>query len=79
MDQRVSLTPHASCSIGLFFNRDEFEDAIQKVTANPKFEGRFTLDSDAEDYLFSLTNGHPGGVVSLLQYIYHVRFFPPFS
>ncbi|KAL2829696.1 hypothetical protein BDW59DRAFT_32780 [Aspergillus cavernicola] len=71
MDQRVSLTPQASCSIGLFFNRDEFKDAIQKVTANPKFEGSFTLDCDAEDYLFSLTNGHPGGVVSLLQYIYH--------
>ncbi|OGM50981.1 hypothetical protein ABOM_000237 [Aspergillus bombycis] len=70
-DQRVSLTPHASCSIGLFFNRDEFKNAVQNITANPTFEGKFVLDCDAQDYLFSLTNGHPGGVVSLLQYIYN--------
>ncbi|KAL5340622.1 hypothetical protein BJX70DRAFT_102203 [Aspergillus crustosus] len=71
MDQRGSLTPHASCSIGVFFNRAEFKDAVQKVTGNPDFDEKFMLDRDAENYLFSLTNGHPGGVVSLLQYIYH--------
>ncbi|KAL4784923.1 hypothetical protein BJX76DRAFT_347377 [Aspergillus varians] len=70
-EQRVSLTPHASCLIGLFFNKDEFKDAIQNITANPQFEGSFTLDCNAKDYLFSLTNGHPGGVASLLQYIYY--------
>lgn len=86
--QRVTLAPQSSSppietlsppSIGLFFTADEFKDAVKQICADTKFEVGFTLDNDAEDYLFSLTNGHPGGVESLLNYFYHVSFSPPFS
>ncbi|KAL4737754.1 hypothetical protein BDV11DRAFT_216432 [Aspergillus similis] len=50
---------------------DEFKDAVQQICADTKFEAGFKLDDDAGDYLFSMTNGHPGGVESLLNYFYH--------
>ncbi|KAI9371775.1 hypothetical protein BJX61DRAFT_510218 [Aspergillus egyptiacus] len=71
--QRVTLTPQScasSPSIGLFFTRSEFTDAAQQLIANPSFQEKFTLSKDAQDYLFSLTNGHPGGVSAVLQYIH---------
>lgn len=83
--QRVTLTPQSLSPpiepfspppIGLFFTADEFRDAVQQICANTKFEAGFMLDSDAGDYLFSLTNGHPGGVKSLLNYFYYVCFSP---
>ncbi|RAL17123.1 uncharacterized protein BO97DRAFT_431122 [Aspergillus homomorphus CBS 101889] len=66
--QRVTLTPQShpsSPSIGLFFSRSEFTDAAQRLIANSRFQEKFTLRPDAEDYLFSLTNGHPGGLALL--------------
>ncbi|GAB1204529.1 hypothetical protein APSETT445_003185 [Aspergillus pseudonomiae] len=71
-EQRVTITPQPSSPpIGLFFTADEFRDAVQQICANPRFESGFTLDNDAQDYLFSLTNGHPGGVESLLRFFHH--------
>ncbi|KAE8399221.1 hypothetical protein BDV37DRAFT_261238 [Aspergillus pseudonomiae] len=71
-EQRVTITPQPSSPpIGLFFTADEFRDAVQQICANPRFEAGFTLDNDAQDYLFSLTNGHPGGVESLLRFFHH--------
>ncbi|KAL4921851.1 hypothetical protein BDW62DRAFT_197555 [Aspergillus aurantiobrunneus] len=55
----------------IFKPTDEFKDAVKQICADTKFEADFTLDNGAEDYLFSLTNGHPGGVESLLNYFYH--------
>ncbi|KAL2808384.1 hypothetical protein BJX63DRAFT_439458 [Aspergillus granulosus] len=55
----------------VFNPRQRIKDAIQKITADTQFKERFTLDQSAEDYLFSITNRHPGGVYSLLQYIYY--------
>lgn len=40
------------------------------MIANSRFQEKFTLRPDAEDYLFSLTNGHPGGLSSVLKYIH---------
>ncbi|KAH1426977.1 hypothetical protein KXX64_004267 [Aspergillus fumigatus] len=71
--QRVTLTPQSHPSsppIGLFFTRSEFTDAAQRLTANSRLQEKFTLRPDAEDYLFSLTNGHPGGLSSVLKYIH---------
>ncbi|KAL4792345.1 hypothetical protein BDV19DRAFT_380867 [Aspergillus venezuelensis] len=55
----------------IFKPSQRFKDAVKQICADTKFEVGFTLDNDAEDYLFSLTNGHPGGVESLLNYFYH--------
>ncbi|KAF5859922.1 hypothetical protein ETB97_002236 [Aspergillus alliaceus] len=71
--QRVTLTPQSRPSsppISLFFTRSEFTDAAQRLIANSRFQEKFTLRPDAEDYLFSLTNGHPGGLSSVLKYIH---------
>jgi len=65
---RVSLTPsilQGSPSIGLFYSREEF-DSVLEIARNNR--GRpLLLDPDATDYVFSLTNGHPGAVTSVLQ------------
>ncbi|KAL4942456.1 hypothetical protein BDV06DRAFT_211805 [Aspergillus oleicola] len=69
----VTLTPQSRLSspqIGLFFTRSEFTDAAQQLIANSRFQEKFTLLPDAEDYLFLLTNGHPGGLSSVLMYIH---------
>ncbi|RHZ73855.1 hypothetical protein CDV55_107981 [Aspergillus turcosus] len=71
--QRVTLTPQSRPSsppIGLFFTRSEFTNAAQRLIENSRFQEKFTLRPDAEDYLFSLTNGHPGGLSSVLKYIH---------
>ena len=76
--QRVTLTPQSGPSsppIGLFFTRSEFADAAQRLIANSRFQEKFTLRPDAEDYLHSLTDGHPGGLSSVLKYIHDVSFF----
>lgn len=75
--QCVTLTPQShrsSPQIGLFFTRTEFPDAAQRLIANTFFQEKFTLSADAEEYLFSLTNGHPGGLNSVLRYIHNVSF-----
>ena len=39
-----------------------------------KFEEQFTLDEETASYIFSFTNGHPGGVSSVMEYIHDVCF-----
>ncbi|KAL2852518.1 hypothetical protein BJY01DRAFT_91992 [Aspergillus pseudoustus] len=69
--QRISLTPHEHCDIGLCFNKNEFVDAIQKICQDHNtFHYGFGLNATATEYLFTLTNGHPGGLRSLLEYIF---------
>lgn len=73
LEQRVSLT--VSCKPGapdvcLFYDSDEFNDVVGRYCKMPTIE--FTLDTDVRDYLFSLTNGHPGMVYSVLGYIRRV-------
>ncbi|KAL4784280.1 hypothetical protein BJX76DRAFT_347964 [Aspergillus varians] len=48
------------------YGKDEFKDAVQQICADTKFEA---------GYLFSLTNGHPGGV-EYLEPIPIYRSFP---
>jgi hypothetical protein len=71
--QRISLTPSAepgSPPIGLFYNKDEFEAVVTKLCSG-ELE-KHTIDRDARNYIFNLTNGHPGAVTSILSYLFRV-------
>lgn len=72
--QRVSLTPsteNGAPQIGLFYTRDEFEEVFANLCDN-EF-GNFLVEPHARNYIFDLTNGHPGAVVSLAYLIFQVR------
>lgn len=68
--QRVSLVPSTS-PIGLFYTEAEFLDVIVRQSQVPG-RSKFSLDDDAQAYIYSITNGHPGAVKGLLDYIYEV-------
>ncbi|EED23457.1 conserved hypothetical protein [Talaromyces stipitatus ATCC 10500] len=72
--QRISLTPSGelgSPPIGLFYNRDEFEIVVTKLCSSDPVE-KYSVDNDARDYIFNLTNGHPGAVSSIVYYLFQV-------
>lgn len=58
--------------VHLFYNEEEFKDAIQKCCSGPW--STFDMDPEACDYLYFMTNGHPGAVSSLVSYVNRVRF-----
>jgi hypothetical protein len=71
--QRISITPSPfveNGSVCLFYNREEFEDVISRKCANPTC--KFTLDPAATEYLYSITNGHPGATDALLWFLVKV-------
>ena len=71
--QRVSIirSPVTDApDICLFYNETEFEDVVKRYCMNPTT--RLSLDNAAWTYLFSITNGHPGAVISMLSYIFKV-------
>jgi len=37
-----------------------------------QFEGRFNFDESALEYVFALSNGHPGAVTSVVDVLYEV-------
>jgi hypothetical protein len=70
--QRVSLTPSVepgSPPIGLFYNKDEFEAVVTKLCSSKPIE-KYRVDRDARNYIFNLTNGHPGAVNSIVDYLF---------
>lgn len=71
--QRVSIlvseTP-GSPRLSLFYDRDEFEDVTDRLCRRPTMN--FKIDMAARSYLYSVTNGHPGAVRSLISYIVDV-------
>ncbi|KAL4788605.1 hypothetical protein BJX76DRAFT_1427 [Aspergillus varians] len=70
--QRITLTPQPgedSPKLGLFFTPDEFAEAVLLLTTH-KYDEKFTIDDEAISYLYELTNGHPGGVTSLVNFLY---------
>lgn len=76
--QRVSIMPtheEDSPSFGAFYSRDEFDDALTRLSTN--LPGNFTFEDGAKDYIFHMTNGHPGGVKSITKYIHQVSCSPP--
>ncbi|MBO0794274.1 MAG: hypothetical protein J2P36_25455 [Ktedonobacteraceae bacterium] len=71
--KRVSLTPsrtEGSPDVGLFYDDLEFRDVVRRFCADPAT--RLKLDKAAQTYLFKMTNGHPGAVGSMLNYIFQV-------
>ncbi|ODM16145.1 hypothetical protein SI65_08579 [Aspergillus cristatus] len=72
--QRISLTPHnqpCSPSIGLFYDKEEFKDVVSRLLKY-QYEERFNLDERALEYIFAVSNGHPGAVTSIVDVIYEV-------
>ncbi|WEW56806.1 hypothetical protein PRK78_002261 [Emydomyces testavorans] len=63
--QRVSLTPQPDSphKLSLCFNDEEFDDLCLRFTNG----GEFTISDMVRDYIFQLTNGHPGLCHGLLQ------------
>lgn len=73
--QRVSITPSIirySPKIALFYNRKEFDDVVSRYCQDPSL---LKLDDGASDYLFNLTNGHPGAVDGVLNMLQKVCFW----
>ena len=72
--QRITLTPQpqkGSPQIGLFYTRDEFNEAVSRL-ATHNYQEMFALDEEAQSYIFTVTNGHPGGVKSILSFVFDV-------
>ena len=71
--QRVSLLSsplRGAPEISLFYNGQEFDDAIHRVCS--QLHSAFSFDTEACRYSFSITNGHPGAVHSLTMIIFMV-------
>jgi hypothetical protein len=71
--QRILLTPLAepgSPPIDLFYNKDEFEAAVTKLCSG-ELE-KYTINGDAQNHIFNLTNSHPGAVKFILSYLFSV-------
>jgi len=59
-----------SPDIRLFYDYDEFEDVLAKYCADPRH--KLPLEEAAQAYLYEITSGHPGAVISMLYYLYKV-------
>lgn len=71
--QRVSISVSHTCNapnISLFYNQEEFSEVVRLRCTDPKH--KFAITPSASDYLYSITNGHPGAVTSLLGYLFSV-------
>lgn len=77
-EQRVTLTPQTNAAapdFGLFFSKTEFYDATSRIGS--KKIPPIILQTDAIEYLFSFTNGHPGALESMMEYFFHVSYSGP--
>ena len=71
--QRVSLTVSkiaTTPNVCLFYNQEEFDDVLKRLCS--RSWSTCGLSSDAGSYLYSITDGHPGAVSSLMSYVYTV-------
>lgn len=71
--QRVSLTVSKIATtpdVCLFYNQEEFEDVLKRLCSRTWSTCDFS--SNAGTYLYSITNGHPGAVSTLMSYVYTV-------
>ena len=71
--QRVSITPSLFAENGqicLFYSQEEFEDVVNRACSDPT--RTFALDPAAREYLYSISNGHPGATNALLEFIFSV-------
>jgi hypothetical protein len=64
-----SRTPQ-NPNLGLFFNRTEFDDVVQRVCKSYGQHGQaFCPSPELVDYVWEITNGHPAGVQAVLDYL----------
>lgn len=73
--QCVTLTPQLcseSPKIGLFYTESEFDDVLCRIIRYEFPDLVVTIDAEAKKYLFSLTNGHPGGVTAMIRFVCEV-------
>jgi hypothetical protein len=73
LGQRVSLLPSSedgAPQIGLFYTKIEFEEVLTKLCTNEL--GNYSINPQARNYIFDLTNGHPGAVVSIAYFLFRV-------
>ena len=71
--QRVSITPTfetGAPKFGLFYDLHEFDDVVTRLSTNQP--ERFTFEKQAKDYIFKMTNGHPGAVKAVVLYVFEV-------
>ena len=71
--QRISITASRFAQdedLYLFYNPEEFEDVVNRICLSP--DRKFTLDPAAREYLYSMTNGHPGATDALVKFIFDV-------
>ena len=71
--QRVSIAEQSdpeSSGICLFYNEEEFEDAVNRLCSCP--DTSLDMDSSARAYLYAMTKGHPGAVEALASYVFRV-------
>ncbi|KAK2772315.1 hypothetical protein FQN53_004648 [Emmonsiellopsis sp. PD_33] len=75
--QMVSLavsTQLGAPAISLCYNETEYADVVRRFHENP--EKKPAIDHEVKEYIFSLTNGHPGAVQFMLEYIHHYHRSP---
>lgn len=71
--QRVSIAQESgpeSSGICLFYNEEEFEDAVDRLCT--RLDAAFDMDSSARAYLYAMTKGHPGAVEALSTHVFRV-------
>jgi len=56
--------------ICLFYDLDEFEDVLERYCAHPAQQ--LPLEKAARIYLYKITRGHAGAVISMFKYLYEV-------
>ena len=64
--QRIELRPSRLGSLHMLFNKTELEEAVEKWAQSCHFQVR----EDFSEYFLSVTDGHPGMVGLILQYLY---------
>ncbi|KAH8423892.1 uncharacterized protein LDX57_001644 [Aspergillus melleus] len=68
--QRVSLIEQPdpeSSDICLFYNEEEFEDAVNRICS--RSGTALDMDPSARAYLYSMTKGQPGAVEAVVSYV----------
>ena len=73
-NQRMSIRPLTSNNpeVGLYLTRAEFDDVVSRFCNHYTKHGqRFLLSAEALQYIWEFSNGHAGGVRTLLDLIVH--------
>jgi hypothetical protein len=76
-DQRVSIQalPYTNPNVSLYFGREEFSDAVARLCKKYRNEdgNRFIPSEELMQHIWELTNGHPGGVSTVLGILIHSK------